>query len=226
LLGWALAEASLAATACGLLDPAEARLERATAVARDAHAPQLDLVVHDARASLRRGQGRHDDALAERRRALAIVEATGAEGLAAWVAATHGSVLLELGAAGDAARELEGGLGRAEHMGAVADAVRCAGLLAWARHLAGDEGGARAAADRTEALLAQATLPPGGAFLFGGQAIAGLARVRLAQGDAAHAARIAEPLLAAAERSGWREASALAALVLDDARQRSGQNTS
>jgi len=86
--------------------------------------------------------------------------------------------------------------------------------LAWARWLLGDRDEARSLADRAEKLLAEVTVPTGGAFLFGMHAYAATARVHLAAGTPQGGEALLRPLLAAAERSGWREAVATTGLVL------------
>ena len=88
--------------------------------------------------------------------------------------------------------------------------VRCAGQLAWARWLAGDRDRALELADLTEDLLADV----GQVFLFGVHAYTGVARVRLDAGAPSRGAARLRPVLEAAERSGWHEATATSALVL------------
>jgi len=77
----------------------------------------------------------------------------------------------------------------------------------------GDAGGAQELADRGEELLGQVSVPAGGAWLFGAHAYLAVARVRLGAGDRERAAAIASPLLAAAERSGWRQSLTGAGLL-------------
>ena len=101
-----------------------------------------------------------------------------------------------------------------ERIGARHDIVRCLGQLAWARWLLGDEDEARALAARGHKLLAEVTVPNGGAFLFGSQAHAAVARVLVATGAAEQGETLLHPLLTAAQRTGWREAVASSELVL------------
>jgi hypothetical protein len=93
--------------------------------------------------------------------------------------------------------------------------IRALGLLADAHRRLDDLGAARDAAAETEARLAAASFPPGGAFVYGAHAIAGAARAFAATGDPARARALAEPALAAARRAGWQEAAADLELALE-----------
>jgi hypothetical protein len=94
-----------------------------------------------------------------------------------------------------------------------ADRFRTAGHLAWAHALGGDLAGSEEAAVEAEEELAELNAPPDGAFLFGFGAAAALARARLATGRPERGEKLLAPFQAAAERSGWPEATASAMLV-------------
>ena len=100
--------------------------------------------------------------------------------------------------------------------------IRCSALLAAAEAERGDAARSAAAADEATKVLQSATVPPGGAFLFGAHAVLALAAVRLEQGDVVRAQRLAAPLVDAARTAGWVETEASAALVLARCRRRRG----
>jgi tetratricopeptide (TPR) repeat protein len=125
-----------------------------------------------------------------------------------------GSLLLELWAPGEAAAVLEQGFAAAEENGARHALARCVGQLAWARWLLGAPDEAQSLAARAERVLEQVTAPPDRAFVFGVHAYAAIARVHLASGAPERGDALLRPLLAAVERSGWREAIAITELVV------------
>lgn len=198
-------------------DDAAERLKDATAINRGVRDPLAEVLILDALCWLHRSRGAYEEALAAGRRA-----ETHAEGISweAWAAATLGWTLLDLRAAGEAAEVLERGLAASERSGASNEIVRCLGQLAWARWLLGAEDQASTLAARTEELLGQVT---GGTFLFGAHAYAATARVLLASGAPDRAENLLRPVLEAAQRSGWREAAATAALVLGLCLEAQGQ---
>ena len=131
-----------------------------------------------------------------------------------WTAPTLGCLLLELGAPAAAAAVLERGLATAEEIGARQALTRCLSQLAWARWLLGTRDEARSLADRAEKLLEEVSAPSGGAFVFGTHAYVATARVHLGAGMPERGEALLQPLVTAAERSGWREAAATTRLVL------------
>ena len=138
-------------------------------------------LIHDATGWLERSRGRYEQALAEGRTAVALAAPGGRARWSAWTHATLGWTLLDMRAAEAAVAVLERALAASELL---ADRLRAAGHLAWARTLAGDSTGAVTASDLAEQALAQLKAPPGGTFLFGFGAIVALARAELAAGAA------------------------------------------
>ena len=209
-LQFTLLESSFAPLGSANWDEAAARLEEALAINRrigDALARPLIL---DAIGWLARSRGDYTRALAEGRGAVESAVG-GPAGWSAWTRASLGWTLLDLRAADEARELLEPAM---EHADTRSDRYRVAGHLAWARRLTGDESGADEAATAAEDVLARMSAPPEGAFLFGFGATAALGRVHLAAGRPERAEELLSPVLVAAERSGWHEAVASAALVL------------
>ncbi len=167
-------------------------------------------------------RGEYARALTEGRRAVEVATELGHVEWIAWGETFLGWVLYELGAPAEAVRHLREGLEAAERSGALLHAVNCAGHLAWAHRLAGDEAAARAAANRAEALMSQVRAPAGRAFVVGTPAYVAVARVHLARGDPAGAERVLGPMLVAAEACGWQAAIALASLVIGRCRAARG----
>jgi class 3 adenylate cyclase len=192
-------------------DDAAARLADADAINRRTRDPTAEVLILDALCWLHRSQGSYEESLSAGRRAAA----SSAEGpWVGWTAATLGSALLELRQAAGAVEVLEQGVAFSERIGARHDLVRCLGQLAWARLLLGGQDEARTLAARGHELLDEVTVPDGNAFVFGFQAYAAVARVLAATGAAREGEGLLRPVLAAAERSGWREAVATIELVL------------
>jgi class 3 adenylate cyclase/tetratricopeptide (TPR) repeat protein len=210
-LQWTVLEGSFVPIARAHWDDAAERLADAVAINRRLRDPLAETLTLDALCWLHRSQGAYDEALAAGRRAMALSVGTGWEG---WAAATLGWTLLDLRAPAAAAEVLERGLAAGERIGAPNEIVRCLGQLAWARLLLGDLGEARALAARAEQMLAHVTAPSGAAFLFGTQAYAAVGRVLVAAGTPDRGEALLRPLLDAASRSGWYEATALTELVL------------
>ena len=222
MLAFALLEGAFVPLARGRWDAAEDRLRRALEInATSGNAFTRPLFL-DALCWLERSRGAVDESVAAGREANALAEQVGIPEFAAWTAATLGWALLDRGDTEQAPGLLERGLTQATSVGATVQALRCAGLLADARLRSGDTAGARAGAGHAEAALALGSTPSGRAFVYGAHAILALARVRLALGDGDRARALAEPLLAAAERSGWLEAIADCATVLASTRLAAG----
>jgi class 3 adenylate cyclase len=192
-------------------DEASERLEDAAAINRRIRDPLAEILMLEASCWLFRSRGEYQEALTAGRQA---IEMTAKIGWKAWAAATLGWTLLDLRAADEAAEVLERGVAAEEGIGATNDIVRCLGQLAWAHWLLGDHEKARALCTRAAEMLHRVTAPPEHAFLFGFPAYAAVARVLLASGEPEGGEALVRPLLAAAQRSGWREAEAMSALVL------------
>jgi DNA-binding SARP family transcriptional activator/tetratricopeptide (TPR) repeat protein len=210
-LQFTLLESAFVPTAAGDWDDAERKLAEAAAISDRRHTRRAAPLILDALCWLHRSRGNYEQALSTGRRAVALGAPIGWQG---WTAATLGTALLDLRAAEPAALELERGLAAAQSTGARNELVRCAGQLAWARWLLGHRERALALAGMTEDLLADVESGPGQLFLFGVHAYTGVARVHLGAGAPGRGASLLRPVLEAAERSGWQEATATSALVL------------
>lgn len=213
-LAWALAEWAYVPIATCRFAEAERRIDEALELTDRTGDRLSEPVFLASRCWLERSRGRYGAALASGREALAQAEAIEFAEWAAYAAATLGLTLLELNAAAFAGPVLERGIALGEASGALAQHVQCLGLSAEAARLAGDLDLAARRADAAEELLARVSVPPGGAWLWGGHAVAAVARTRLEQGDLARGRALALPLLESAQRAGWREMSGVAALVL------------
>jgi len=210
-LQWTLLESAFVPIGAARWEEADERLAAATAINQRVSDPQAEMLIFEASCWLNRSRGAYDDALAAGRQAVARTAQVGWEG---WAAATLGTTLLDLRAAGPAARVLELGVAAAERIGAANETARCLGQLAWARSLLGDADEASTLCARARELLAGVTAPPGSAFVFGAHAYAAVARVLLASGHPEQGAELLLPVFDAAERSGWREAAACTGLVI------------
>ncbi|HYB48352.1 MAG TPA: hypothetical protein VED20_13505, partial [Streptosporangiaceae bacterium] len=120
-----------------------------------------------------------------------------------------GTTLLLTGERAGAIELLERGLAAAEAGGAEANLLRCAAPLAEAT------GSPTVLAD-TDRLLEQASIPAGGAWVYGDEAYLSLARAWLGRGDPERARTVLAPLLAVAERVPW--IATLAATLAVDGR--------
>ena len=132
----------------------------------------------------------------------------------AWLEATLGSHLIASGQVPDAIAVLESALEHSEAIKSPNRAFRAVSHLAWARQMAGDEGGSRAALTQAKRVLATITAPPGGVFLDGYRSYLAIARTCAALGDSRGAQDLLVPLLAAARQNGWSSAEQDAAAVL------------
>ena len=207
-LQWTLLESAFVPLGAARWEEAEQRLADTIAINRRVHDPLAEVLILDALCWLNRSRGAYEKALSAGERAMSL----GAEvGWEEWAAATLGSTLLDLGAFDRAAEVLERGLKVGERIGARNQIVRCVGQLAWARLELGAADEACRLAARGEELLGLVT---GGPFLFGAHAYGAIARVLLARGAPERGETLLRPALAAAQRSGWREAAATTGLVL------------
>jgi tetratricopeptide (TPR) repeat protein len=161
-----------------------------------------------------RSCGDHQQALAHGRAAVILAEELGHAEWTAWSEAFLGWTLLEVYALEEAVRHLEQGMAAAERAGARNHLLRCISQLAWAYWLLGEAAHARALAMQAEAMFQQITTPPGKAYLQGAYAYMVVARVLLADGQAARASQLLAPVLIAAEACGWQEAIAHGSLVI------------
>jgi tetratricopeptide (TPR) repeat protein len=214
---WSLLEWSFVPAGSGRWDEALGRIDEGLALVRQVGFHTHEVVFLETLARLRRAQGDAEAALEAAEEGAARARRSENPEWWAWAAATGGWALLDLGRFDEAAERLGAGLATARHVAAPMPAFRCAGLLAGAHARRGAAAEAAAAAEAGESLLEGMTFPRGGAFLYGAHAISGMARARLAGGDAERALAMAEPALAAAGTSGWAEAEADLALAAADA---------
>jgi predicted ATPase len=212
-LSWARLESVFAALGQGRLDVALARAEEACTLNERLGDRSNEALFLDGLVWVHRARGDYARALELGRRALVLANEYSYGEWQGWSAATLGAVLLDLGAAEEAARVLTAGMEDARYHEAEGEVLRCAGELAWASWLRDEQTPALGLAGEAERMLSEITTPPGSAWLFGADVPLAVARTWLASGDPARAAALAHPLLAAAERSGWQSVVAAAAAV-------------
>lgn len=223
-LQWAVFESSLIPMAEGRWDRAIARTEEALALNRQIGDRADEAYFVAALGWLHRSRGHYSLALATGQAATELAGALEHSWWTAWSEALLGLTLRELQAFEDSVAHLSRGLHVADEADAPLYALRCAGHLAASCWRAGDRAGALAAADRAEQLLTEVSTPPGMAFLHGADAALAVAEVRLATGEAARARELASPLVAAAQRSGWRETIASGNRLLGSCRLATGDD--
>jgi tetratricopeptide (TPR) repeat protein len=210
---WVLLESAFVPLARGRWDEAEERLAEALELTRNQGYRYQEPLFLDALCWLHLAKGDHQGAIEHGRSAADLAHGHGGAEWASWADASLGWALLEAGAPDEAAECLGRGLRVAEAGNPPAQLTRCVCLLACARSMLGDAGGAQELADRGEELLGRVSVPVGGAWLFGAHAYLAVARVRHGAGDRERAAAIASPILAAAERNGWRQSLTGAGLL-------------
>jgi tetratricopeptide (TPR) repeat protein len=156
---------------------------------------------------LARLRGRDDEALTLGRRALEMTEKHEHLWAEAAGCAMLGTTLQLTGDRTGAIELLERGLAAAEAGGGEANLLRCAAPLAEAT-------GSPTVLAEADRLLEQASIPAGGAWVFGEDAYLSLARVWLGRGNPERTRTVLAPLLALAERVPWI-ATLAATLALD-----------
>ncbi len=169
-----------------------------------------------------RGRGDYDEALEVGRRAFDLARELGHGEWTAWAAAWLGSTLVELGAFVAAAELLEEGAEAADRSDAGLHLVRCLGTGAWAAERLGERGRAVALADRAAVILDRIRVRPPRAWVAGYDAYVGVARLRLAVGEPAHAEQIVAPIVAACGWCGWSDGVVDGSIVLAEAALRGG----
>ena len=166
------------------------------------------------RAWLERLQGRYGVGLELAKQAWSAALRQGHAEWTAWSAIYLGSLLLDLGAAGEASEVLERGASAAEGSGADLHGVRCCAQLGRARLAAGDMAGAGEALGRADDVFVRVVLPGDRAFVFAWDAYVDAALIRATLGDGTKAAADLTPLIRMWERDGFREAVAEGHLAL------------
>jgi tetratricopeptide (TPR) repeat protein len=221
-LQFALYQGCYAPIGAGRWDDAITQLEEVLAINGRIGDRVSEPIFEATLAWVHRSCGDYAEALQHGRRAVAQSEELGNAESTAWSAASLGWTLLEVYAWEEAACCLQRGLKAAEGSMALCHALRCIGSLAWAHWLMGKREDALALAAQAEALCQQITAPPGQAFIQGMHAYVGIAWVYLAAGQVERAEQLINPILIAAETSGWQEAIAYGSLVVGQGRLASG----
>jgi class 3 adenylate cyclase/tetratricopeptide (TPR) repeat protein len=213
-LSFALLESAYVPLARGAFEAARQRLDAAMAVNAELGDLSSRPLFLDTLCWLERSRGDYPSALQAGFEAHELAGAAGSSDFLSWSTSSLGWTLLETGRPERAAEILREGLEAVAGTGAAVQLVLCGGLLSAAESALGNDARAAELADRVEELVRRMTVPPGGTFLYGAHAQLAVAEVRLRNGDLAAAERLAEPLLAAAERVGWRETLARAACLI------------
>lgn len=223
-LQFVLLESAFAPLGAGRFEEAIAGIEEALALVRQRGRLIHEPLFIDALCWAHRSRGDYQQALAFGRSASELAHGIGHSEWAAWADATLGWALLDARAPAAAAACLERGVRTAEKASLPAQLVRCVALLAWARSMLGEHVAAAALAARADQLLGTVSTPADGAWLFGAHAYVAAARAHLGCGDAQRSEGLLTPILAAAERAGWKEAIACASLVIGQARSALGDD--
>ena len=212
-LHWAMFESSFPPMARGQWDRARGRIDEAIELTgRAGHTAFVPwYLAHHG--WIERSRGRYGAALSLGRQATELADEIGHPWWTAFAETTLGWTLTELGAVDEAIEHLDRGLRSAEREGSESHVVRCVAHLSLAAQERREGERAGRLLDRAEALLGGITAPPGGAFLHGAHSYAAAARAALARGEAERAERLIAPILEVADRAGWREAAAEAALL-------------
>ena len=216
-LQWAEFETAFLHIASADWDAATAAMQTAIEVNRRGGYPSWDAFYIMQLGWLARLRGRDDEALMLGRQALELTEQHKHPWAETAGCAMLGTTLLLTGDRTGAIELLERGLAAAEAGGGEANLLRCAAPLAEAT------GSPTVLAD-ADRLLAQASIPAGGAWVYGEDACLSLARAWLGRGHPEGARTVLAPLLAVAERVPWT--ATLAATLATDGRAllRMGQN--
>lgn len=199
-LQFVLAEAAVAAAATARWGEAQTRLAAADELNRRCGDRLCRPLIIATRAGIERSRGAYGDALDTAVEAVAAAEDGG--WWEQWARTDLGATLLDLHDTTAAIDQLDRA---AEAAMMPAQQVRSLAHLARARWQAGQHAHAEEDLHRAEALLSGTTAPTGRTYLFGADAALACGHVRLARGEPARAEALAEPVLAAAERSGWLE---------------------
>ncbi len=195
-LQWAEFESAFVFIAAADWDQAAAAMQTAIEVNRRGGYPACAAWYTAHLGWLARLRGRNDEAMAFGRRSLSLAEELDHPWWRSATRAIFGTTLLLAGNLPGAIEMFERGLAAAEVTGAEAYLLRCAAPLASAT------GSPTVLAD-ADRLLQQASIPAGGAWLFGDEACLSLARAWLRRGDPERARAVLAPLLAVAERVPW-----------------------
>jgi class 3 adenylate cyclase len=197
----------------GEWDDASRRLDEAQAIAerlRDRGALPLYL---GGRSWLERSRGAYGPALSLARRALTIAEELEHGEWQSWGACFIGRAILDAGGGGEAVHPLQRGMEAAMECGSILMEARIRGFLAVALLNADEHHAASEVAAAEGDLLAQVTVPEGGAYIQGADGVLAFASVLARSGEPDRAVALADSIIAPAERCGWIEVAAEAHLV-------------
>jgi tetratricopeptide (TPR) repeat protein len=207
-LQFVLAEAAVGAAATARWSEAQTRLAAADELNRRCGDRSCRPFIIATRAAIDRSRGAYGDALDIG--AHAVTAAEDGAWWEQWARTDLGATLLELYDAPAAIDQLDRAAAAAMMP---AQQLRSLAHLAWARWQAGQREHAELDLYEAEAVLSGMTAPRGQTYLFGADAALACGLVRLARGEPARAQALAEPVLAAAERSGWIEPLARSLLL-------------
>jgi tetratricopeptide (TPR) repeat protein len=213
-LQFALYQWCYAAIGAGRWDDAIAQLEEVLAINRRIGDRGSEPIYMSTLSWVYRSCGAYQEALVYGSQSVAQSEELGNAESTAWNAACLGWTMLEVYALEESIRHLKRGMEAAEGSRVFSHMLRCAGPLAWACWLLGDEKGAQTLSAQAEGLCQHVTAPPDRAFVQGMHAYVAIAWVHLARGEAEQARQLLTPVLEAAERCGWQEAIAYGSLVV------------
>ncbi len=216
LLPWAELEGAFLAIAAADWDQADATIEKAIELNRQAGYPhqQAWYVAHQG--WLARLRGHQDEAVRLGRQSLELAARHEHSWWEATACAMLGGTVLLGGDRAGAVALFERGVAAAQHSGLEAYLLRTAAPLAAAT-------GSQAVLGEAAGLLERAGIPDGGAWMLGYEAYLSLAQAWLADGEPDRASAVLAPLLTVAEREPWRPALAAALAVSGAALIRLGQ---
>ncbi len=199
-LQFVLAEAAVVAAATGRWSEAASRLARAEDLNRRCGDRLCSPLIAAMRGRVERSRGSYGTALVAGIQA--VTAAVGGAWWGQWARVELAATLLEVHDVPAALQQLHAAGAAAvlpaQHVRGVAflalACLRCGTVAEAARHLAA-----------AEALLTETMTPRGRAYLFGADAMLACGEVRLAMGKPDLALALVEPVVGAAERSGWVE---------------------
>ena len=139
-----------------------------------------------------------------------------------WSEYALGTALLESDSIEPAIEHLELAVAAGRAASARLHLIRALAALAGAEVVRGNLGGGAARVDEAETMLAEITVPPGGAWLFGWPAVTEVGLALVGLGRPEQAREVVGALLGPAEAAGWRTAAARARLVLGSALETEG----
>jgi DNA-binding SARP family transcriptional activator/predicted ATPase len=208
-LPWAEFEGAFLAIAAADWDQAVAAIGTAIELNRQAGYPHQKAWFVAHLGWLARLRGRDEEALTLGRRALELTEQHEHTWWQATARTMLGSTMLTAGDRAEAIELLERGLAAAQQAGLEAYLLRSAAPLAAAT-------GSRALLSEAAGLLEQASIPSGGAWMFGYESYLSLAQAWLGHDEPERARAVLAPMLAVADREPWTPA--LAAALVEDGR--------